>query len=126
MRTENWETAKSIRKIGWHIHTDMEKKQRTNKRNRGRRMEMAEREREQKRCRTQHTKKKRFEWYTNEIEMKQQSECKTLTECNLDNACEGKSLETFINEKKFFRFVFVTFFGLPLRQNIHIHTYELC
>lgn len=42
--------------------------------------------------------------------MKQQSECKTLTECNLDNACEGKSLETFINEKKFFRFVFVTFF----------------
>lgn len=30
--------------------------------------------------------KKDSEWYTNEIEMKWHNECKTLTECNLDNA----------------------------------------
>lgn len=58
--------------------------------------------------------------------MKQQSECKTLTECNLDNACEGKSLETFINEKKFFRFVFVTFFLGYRCGKIYIYTHTNC
>lgn len=70
--------------------------------------------------------------HTNEIEMKQQSECKTLTECNLDNAWREIAWNFYQWEKVFFRFSSFFLFCCcyfftrpPLRQNTHTHIWLL-